>query len=239
MDNNKTTTTKRQLTADDIEKLNLNQQNKLTELGAQLALKKKKEDDKLKKYIELKEYLCNKYKKGPDNFTFNNHNKKIVEFLELNQFYFEKLEKDKKELDEDKKELDEELENTINELEDFEKETKNKNLKWSKRVTKLRNKCIYKNKVILYLQITLFLLNLITYDVSLNGYNSYFIIGVSFIINSFYNFILYFLTNLFESIYYLLDKIFIFMVFTFNYLINFLLDVFNKILTYALNSDDL
>ena len=54
-------------------------------------------------------------------------------------------------MEEDKKTLDEELEDSIQELEDFEKEVKKKDSKWSNRVVKLRQKCIYKNKVILNL----------------------------------------------------------------------------------------
>ena len=239
MDNNKTTIKKRQLTADDIEKLNLNQQKKLTELGAQLALKKKEEDDKLKKYDELKNYLNDKYKDSSDTFTFNDETKKIKKFLELNEFYFNKLKKEKEELKEDKKTLDEELENSIQELEDFEKATKDKDLKWSKRVVNLREKCIYKNKVIFYLQITLILLNLITYDITLNGYNSYFICGILLIISSIYNFIIYLLTNVLESIYYLTDNLMMFVVFSLTYLMNLLLELFYKMMSYVYPTDDL
>ena len=74
---------------------------------------------------------------------------------------------------------------------------------------------------------------MITYDITLNGYNSYFILGVSLIVRSFYNFIIYLLTNLFESIYYLTDNFIKLVVYVLTYLMNLLVDLFYIIVSYV------
>jgi hypothetical protein len=239
--NNTTIIKKKQLTADDIEKLNLNQQQKLTELGAQLALKKKKEQDKLKKYNDLKNDLKKKYVNDDlsNKFSFNDENKKIREFLELNDYYFKKMNEDKEKLIEHTETLEEEQENSINELEELEEENKKKNKYWKERVTKLRHKCIYKNKIIFYLQILLISLNLITYDITINGYNSYFILSLNNVLNTFYELITYILINLFDGSYFITEKTFTLLVFIFTFIFNMCSELFSIFLSYIFQSDEL
>ena len=214
---NKTTYNKIKLTADDIEKLNLNQQQKLTELGAQLALKKKEEDDKLNKYNELKKYLKEKYSKENDTFSFNNENSKIKEFLDLNDHYYKKMDDEIKELKSHQETLEEDQELSIKEIEDLEEKNKKRETYWLNRVNKLRDKCLYKNKLIKLLQVLLILVNLLTYDITLNGYDSY---------------VFYFTNELFNNVYYILSlKIYYITLF-----LSFILNNLYLILTFILGS---
>jgi len=223
---NKTTYNKIKLTADDIEKLNLNQQQKLTELGAQLALKKKEEDDRLNKYNELKKHLKGKYSKENDTFSFNNENSKIKEFLDLNDHYFKKMNNEIEELKLHQETLEEDQELSIKEIEDLEEKNKKRETYWLNRVNKLRYKCLYKNKLIKILQVLLILINLITYDLSVNGYNSY----VFYFTNELFNYI-YYVLNL--KVYYItlflsfiLNNMYLLIIYIFGSIYNLLVNLF-------------
>lgn len=189
--------------------------NELVKLGGILALRKKEQEARLKEKKETFDFLLSyplnnieevvkqqfRYKRKNDVIKLYTMFKKYIDFLENDIIeYAQKI----SELEDDNKFNNNEIENYINENDNLEEKLKCRELYWTNRVFKLRNKCIAKNHKLKMLKFILILSNGLTWHVTRVGINETFneIVTIfsyfSFILFSivhYFNFIIFFIIN--------------------------------------------